>query len=195
MMIERPPSELPKGLSALGRCAISTLGMIARRRLHEPTTNVGRRVGWADGTASTVYRETVAEGPPTATPTTLVVSFRLRRVRSGWLHALFRFESELNTVLFAGFPGFVSKLWFANDERGVYRGLYDWRDPASAEAYIRALWWALLVVSERDSIHYAVLPGIQRDELLRDPTLADAVTRDEPAAWWRIRAYGATDRV
>jgi hypothetical protein len=53
----------------------------------------------------------------------------------------------------------------------------------------------LLVVSERDSIHYAVLPGIQRDELLRDPTLADAVTRDEPAAWWRIRAYGATDRV
>jgi hypothetical protein len=142
-----------------------------------------------------VYRETIAEGPPTATPTTLVVSFRLRRVRSGWLHALFRFESELNTVLFAGFPGFVSKLWFANDERGVYRGLYDWRDPASAEAYIRALWWALLVVSERDSIHYAVLPGIQRDELLRDPTLADAVTRDEPAAWWRIRAYGATDRV
>jgi hypothetical protein len=142
-----------------------------------------------------VYGETVAEAPPTATPTTLVVSFRLRRVRSGWLHALFRFESELNTVLFAGFPGFVSKLWFANDERGVYRGLYDWRDPASAEAYIRALWWALLVVSERDSIHYAVLPGIQRDELLRDPTLADAVTRDEPAAWWRIRAYGATDRV
>jgi hypothetical protein len=71
----------------------------------------------------------------------------------------------------------------------------DWRDPSSAEAYVRALWWALLVVSERDSIHYAVLPGIQRDELLRDPTLADAVTRDEPAAWWRIRAYGATDRV
>ncbi len=190
-MIERPPLELRKGLGALGRCAIRTVGMISRRRLHEPTMNVGRRVEWADGTASTVYRETVAQGPATATPTTLVVSFRLRRVRSGWLHALFRFESELNTMLFAGFPGFLSKLWFANDERGVYRGLYDWRDPASAEAYVRALWWALLAVSERDSIHYAALPGLRRDELLRDPSLADAIAPDEPTAWWRVKGYGA----
>ena len=185
-MIERPPFELGKGLVELGRCAIRTVGMITRRHLHEPTRNVGRRVEWADGTKSTIYRETVAEGPATATPTTLVVSFRLRWVRSGWLHELFRFESELNTVLFAGFPGFVSKLWFANDEVGVYRGLYDWCDPVSAEAYVRALWWALLVVSERDSIHYAVLPGIRRDELLRDPSLADAIEPDEPAAWWRV---------
>ena len=50
------------------------------------------------------------------------VSFRLRRVRSERLHRLFRLESELNTILFAGFPGFVSKLWFVNDERGVYQG-------------------------------------------------------------------------
>jgi hypothetical protein len=29
---------------------------------------------------------------------------------------VFRAESILNTPLFAGFPGFVSKLWLAHDE-------------------------------------------------------------------------------
>jgi hypothetical protein len=183
-MIEQPPLRMSEGLGALGRCAVRTAELIATRRLHEPRTNLGRRVRWADGSTSTVYRETVADVTPTDTPTTLVVSFRLRRVRSDRLHRLFRLESELNTILFAGFPGFVSKLWFANDEHGVYRGLYDWRDPASAEAYVRALWWALIVVSERSSIHYAVLPEIRRDDLLKVPDLADDVAPDELTAWW-----------
>jgi hypothetical protein len=75
--------------------------------LHEPRTNVGRRVRWSDGSTTVVYRETVSDVTPTETPTTLVVSFRLRGVRSERLHRLFRLESELNTILFAGFPGFV----------------------------------------------------------------------------------------
>jgi len=184
-VIEQTPLRMGEGLRALGRCAVRTAMMIATRRLHEPRRNVGRRVRWADGTRSVVYRETVADGAPTHTPTTLVVSFRLRGVRSDRIHRLFRLESELNTVLFAGFPGFISKLWFGNDERGVYRGLYDWRDPASAERYVRALWWALIVVSERSSIHYAVLPGVRRDDLLKVPHLADDLARNEPAAWWQ----------
>jgi hypothetical protein len=94
-------------------------------------------------------------------------------------------------TLFAGFPGFVSKLWFANDERGVYRGLHNWRDPASAEAYVRSLWWALIVVSKRASIHYAVLPGIRWDDLLKVPHLADDVAVDEPTAWWPPDPLGA----
>jgi len=184
-VIERPPLPMWEGIGALGRCAVRTAELIATGRLHEPRSNVGRRVGWADGTRSAVYRETVADVAPSHTPTTLVVSFRLRAVRSDRLHRLFRLESELNTILFAGFPGFVSKLWFANDERGVYRGLYDWRDPASAEQYVRALWWALIVVSERSSIHYAVLPGIRRDDLLKVPHLVDDLAGSESAAWWR----------
>jgi membrane protein len=58
-----------------------------------------------------VYRETVIDRPPALLPAVLVVSFRLRHVNRGWAHSLFRPESELNTVLFAGFPGLVSKLW------------------------------------------------------------------------------------
>jgi hypothetical protein len=183
-MIERPPLHVWAGVRGLARCAVRTVVVIAAGRIHEPRANVGIRVRWADGTTSTVYRETVANVRPTDTPTTLVVSFRLRGVRSATLHRLFRLESELNTILFAGFPGFVSKLWFANDERGIYRGLYDWRDPASAEAYVRALWWALIVVSERSSIHYAVLPGIRRDDLLKAPHLVHDIAADEPWAWW-----------
>src|SRR5512132_2991612 len=189
-MIEQPPVGIWESIRALGRCALHTAELIAKGRIHEPGTNVGRRVRWADGTTSPVYRETVADVTPSVTPTTLVVSFRLRRVRGDRLHRLFRLESELNTILFAGFPGFVSKLWFANDERGVYRGLYDWRDPVSAEAYVRALWWALMVVSERTSIHYAVLPGIRRDDLLDAPHLADEVAPRELNAWWRADLIG-----
>src|SRR5262245_45796041 len=79
--------------------------------------------------------------------------FRLRWVH-GRGHRLFRLESLLNTPLFVGFPGFVSKLWLAHDENRVYRGLYEWDGPDLAEAYVRALWWALIVVSERDSIRH-----------------------------------------
>jgi hypothetical protein len=45
----------------------------------------------------------------TVGPRVLVVEFRLRAVR-GRGHAVFRRESLLNTPLFAGFPGFCSKL-------------------------------------------------------------------------------------
>lgn len=169
------------GLRELGRCALRTAALIGRRELHQPAGALGRRVRWADGTTSAVYRETVADHVAQR-PCTLVVRFRLRGVRRPIFHALFRLESELNTVLFAGFPGFVSKLWFARDERGVYRGLYEWDDPAKAEAYVKALWWALMVVSERSSIEAVVLPDVQRAELLAD---TDLTTGDDPVDWWR----------
>jgi len=41
-------------------------------------------------------------------------------------------------------------------------------------------------VSVPESIHYAVLPGLGRDELLQDPHLADAVELGERDAWWRV---------
>lgn len=161
------------GMDALGRCIGRTATMIFHERLHEPRNNVGREIRWADGTTSTVYRETTDDHEPIE-PCTLLVRFRLRGVRRPVWHTLFRFVSELNTVLFAGFPGFVSKLWCAADENGVYRGVYDWDGVAAAHAYVRALWWALMVVSVRSSIEYVVLPGVRRDELLRNPTLADS---------------------
>ena len=126
------------------------------------------RLRFADGTSARVYRETVVDRGPTEDPCVLVVEFRLRAVR-GRGHAAFRWESLLNTPLFAGFPGFVSKLWLAHDERGRYRGLYEWDGPRLAENYARALWRVLALVSVPGSIHYVVLPGLRRDELLDRP--------------------------
>jgi hypothetical protein len=141
------------------------------------------RLRFADGTSARVYRETVVDRDETRDPCVLVVGFRLRAVR-GWGHAAFRAESLLNTPLFAGFPGLVSKLWLADDERGRYRGLYEWDDPRQAEAYARALWRVLALVSVPGSIHYVVLPGLRRDELLARPQILAGAAADA-AAWWR----------
>jgi hypothetical protein len=159
-------------MAALARCAERTATLLLDGRLHQPHANVGRQVRWADGTTSVVYRETTADRVASE-PCTLVVRFRLRGVRHRFWHIAFRFESELNTVLFAGFPGFVSKLWFAADEHGVYRGVYDWDGVEHAHAYVRALWWALMVVSVRSSIEHVVVPGVRRDQVLADPAIAD----------------------
>jgi hypothetical protein len=130
-----------------------------------------------------VYRETVVGRGATEDPCVLVVEFRLRLVR-GRAHAAFRSESLLNTPLFVGFPGFVSKLWLAHDERGRYRGVYEWDGPQRAGHYARALWRVLALVSVPGSIHYMILPGLARDELLARPQ-ALAWTAADRAAWWR----------
>lgn len=101
-----------------------------------------------------------------------------RGVPAAWVrgrgHALFRAESLLNTPLFAGFPGFVSKLWMAHDENGVYRGFYQWNGAERADAYVRALWWVLALVSDRSSIRSHHIPTSAR-QLGRTP--ADRVQR------------------
>ena len=180
--------RLPFGqaMAALGRCFGRTCRLLSRQKVHVPRDMVGRRLRFADGTSSVVYRETVVDRGGPADPCVLVVSFRLRWVR-GWGHRLFRLESLLNTPLFVGFPGFVSKLWLADDENGVYRGLYEWDGPDSAEAYVRALWWALIVVSERDSIRHQVVPGMRRDSVLVRPELLGGRTRAE---WWNLVSAG-----
>jgi len=171
-------------LWALTGCVASTARLLWRRRVHLPTEQVGRRLRFADGTSARVYRETVVARDATQDPCVLVVEFRLRAVR-GWAHAAFRWESLLNTPLFVGFPGFVSKLWLANDERGRYRGLYEWDGPRRADHYARALWRVLALVSVPGSIHHVVLPGLRRDELLARPQVLAGAGATDTAAWWR----------
>lgn len=181
---EERPLRLRFAIRALLACSWHTTALIVRRRLHQPVSNVGRRIRFADGTTAEVYRETVIDRRSLQRPAVLVVCFRLRGIRAGWQHALFRMESELNTVLFAGFPGLVSKLWLRHDQNHLYRGLYQWDDPVLAVAYVRALWWVLALVSEPGSIHYAVLPGLDRDKVIADPSLVDTLEA-APGGWWR----------
>lgn len=177
---ERPPLVYPAALRALIGCIASTARLLWQRRVHLPAGHVGMRLRFADGTSARVYRETIVDRGDTHDPCVLLVEFRLRAVH-GWGHAAFRMESLLNTPLFVGFPGFVSKLWLADDERGRYRGLYEWDGPRRADAYARALWRVLALVSVPGSIHYVVLPGLRRDAVLEQPQLLGG---DD--AWWRL---------
>lgn len=182
----RGPLPAATAWRGVARCMAVSLRMLVRGEVRWPATNVGRTVVFADGSAARVYRETTTTGRPPLDPCFLVVSFRLRGVR-GWGHRAFRAESILNTPLFVGFPGFVSKLWLAHDHLGTYRGLYEWDGADAAESYARSLWRVLALVSEPGSIDYRVLPGLHRDEVVTHPEVLSRRAGDEAEgdAWWR----------
>lgn len=185
LIADRRPLPFPRAFRSLAACVASTCRLMVRHRISQPTVHVGDVLCFSDGSCGRVYRETVVQGAATDNPAVLVVEFRLRGVR-GWGHNLFRAESLLNTPLFVGFPGFVSKLWVAHDEHNVYRGVYEWNDGTLADAYARALWWVLALVSTRGSIHYVVLPGLRRDDALATPSVMTRDDGDAAADWWRI---------
>jgi hypothetical protein len=187
VLAEQPPVACAAALVAVTRCAAKTVLLLKQGRIHLPREHVGMRMRFGDGTLAHVYRETIVDSGVTRDPCVLVVEFKLRAVR-GRGHTAFRWESLLNTPLFVGFPGFVSKLWLAHDERSRYRGLYEWDGSHRAVAYARALWRVLALVSVPGSIHYIVLPGLRRDELLSRQSLAG--TETDALDWWRPVAVG-----
>ncbi|GAC52347.1 hypothetical protein [Gordonia amicalis] len=175
------PAPWPRALIAFGRCFAEVVRSLIGRRLHQPLPNLGRVVAFADGTTATVYRETRRDNHPVTEPVCLVVCFRLRWVDGNRLaHRVFRVESVCNTILFAGFDGFVSKLWMTADGDNRYRGIYDWDGYDSAVDYVSALWWPLMVVAEQDSIHYHVVGDRTRDSLL-----AGGGPVPDQREWWR----------
>ena len=177
----------------LARSVAAATGAIARGRIHQPTERIGHRLAFADGTTARVYRETTVDVAP-VDPTVLLVAFRLRRVRDPRWHAAFRRESWLNTILFVGFPGFVSKLWCAHDERHVYRGVYQWDGEQRAEEYVASLRHVLALVSDPRSIDHVVLPSLCTDDLLAGRVLSPPVpSRPQDQHWWRLTGV-AVDR-
>jgi hypothetical protein len=188
-----PQTPLPAGTAWWGvaRCAAGCVRLLAQRRLHLPREHVGQQLHFADGTTGRVYRETRVDRAAPQDPCVLVVEFRLRLVRGRWGHALFRAGSLLNTPLFVGFPGLASKLWVAADEHGVYRGLYEWDGAEQAETYARSLWRVLALVSVPGSIHYRVVPGLRRAQVLADPAVLEAAgTQTGGTEWWRLVGVG-----
>jgi hypothetical protein len=179
------PDPLPRPVAAraVARCAVETARLLAHRRIRQPRTNVGRVLAFADGTHARVYRDTTVVDAPPDDRCTLIVHFTLRWVR-GAGHRAFRIESELNTPLFVGFPGFVSKLWCTHDANDAYRGVYEWSGPDRAERYARCLWRVLELVSVPRSVDFVVV-RLRRDDVLADPRVLDATWPDEADAWWR----------
>ncbi|MFG1912352.1 hypothetical protein [Kribbella sp. NPDC048928] len=185
-MSEQTPLPKIAAFAAVARSIATTARLLMQRRIHHRQEHLGNYLRFADGTKSRVYRETVVDRAAVTDPCVLVVAFRLYGVH-GRGHAFFRWESLVNTPLFVGFPGFVSKLWLANDAYGVYRGVYEWDGPDAAKAYARALWRVLELVSVPGSIRYHVVPSLHRDQLLADPPTLPA----DNETWWRPVARAA----
>jgi hypothetical protein len=177
----------PAGAFAASVVAVGRL--VATRRLRHPRRHAGLRLRFADGTTGRTYRETVRLCGAATRPSLLVVQFRLRLLGTNrLLHALFRIESVANTVLFAGFPGFRSKLWLAGDGTPTYRGVYDWDDPDQAAAYAEALCALLRPLCTPGSVRYHVVPGVQRDEAIRHPGRLGPEPVPPAERWWRLQA-------
>jgi hypothetical protein len=141
---------------------------------------VGRRIVFADGSVFRVFRETVSAAP-CSDPSVLVVRFQLRLLgRSRLGHALFRGESLANTPLFAGFPGFRTKLWLTDERTGEYRGLYDWAGAGAAESYATTLVALLRPVCVPRSVGFHVEPDATRDRYLQAATIGAGHVGD----WW-----------
>lgn len=185
MSSDSGPAPRAEAWRAVARCTGRGLLLLVKGKVHLPKDNVGLILQFADGSATRVYRETTVDGRMPAEPCILVVAFKLR-VEQERMHRLFEAESVLNTPLFVGFPGFVSKLWCAHDNRGVYRGLYEWDGAAKARAYAAALWRVLELVSVPGSISYKVLSGLQRNEVLANPARMQEGQPESSQAWWRL---------
>jgi hypothetical protein len=183
-------ADTPVGLRRLAqvvlielRCALRTVSLLAAGRLKLPTAQVGRMVRFADGSASTVYRETVLVGGAATSDVVLAVEFRLRLVGTNrLLHTLFRVESMLNTLLFAGHAGFRTKLWMTDLDTGVYRGIYEWSGHAAAIDYLSVLRVVLLPWVQRGSFGCRVMAAPSRAPYLAGSMVPPG---EEGDRWWR----------
>ncbi len=188
--LEHPPDvaknhqdPLPYGVAARAeaRCAVRTAVLLAQRRIHQPSQHVGLGLRFADGTSARVYRETVVDGAWRRIPASSWSSSGCGSCAAGDTPSSAGRACSTPRCSWA-IPGFVSKLWLAHDQHGVYRGLYEWDGAERAEHYARCLWRVLALGSVPGSIHYRVVPGLRRDEVLAAPHLLAAVARGGPGS-------------
>lgn len=178
-----PPKSWYSVVFVETRCVLRTVGMLARKSIWMPVSNVGRVVIFADGTRSEVYRETRVRPGQSNDLVLLAVRFRLRLIGASrvW-HFLFRVESLLNTFLFAAHRGFQTKLWLRDRTTAYYRGIYEWQGRAAAVEYLETLRVVLAPWVQTGSFAYEVIEGVSRDDYLHGfQPPAKSSARD----WWR----------
>jgi hypothetical protein len=153
---------------------------VAQRRLTSPKKWVGIGLRFEDGTSPFIFRETALREARTEDPAVLVIQFRVAVLGSSqYLHAAFRRECALHTPLFAGFPGFRSKLW-ADD---VNTGVYEWQSASLATQYAQRMVGLLAPFSNPGTARYHVIEHLRRNDFLSDRGAA----RDSSASgWWQL---------
>lgn len=177
-------SDRLAALRDYGGCAGRWVRMAAHHRLQRPHDLVGSTVKFVDGSTSRIFRETCVADAVTAEPVLLVIRFRLAFLGDvGALHTGFRHECLIHTPLFAGFPGFRSKLWLEDVDARTYRGIYQWDGDDAAAAYAGRMVALLAPFSNRGTARWHIAPGLLRSAYLADPAATDGGADD---AWWRL---------
>src|SRR5205807_4823333 len=123
-----PMAETPTVVGDAFRCAARVGRLLVGRRLHLRRARIGMRASLPDERTYVVFRESCCDAPPPRQPVTVAVWFHLRAIPPGARVRRWLFERLciLNTVLFAGFEGFLVKLWMVNPNTSDYAGLYAW---------------------------------------------------------------------
>lgn len=135
----RPATDDDRVLRPAMHCVVRVARLLAGRELHLHRGRIGESVELPDGRRFVIYRESSSSEPCEGDPVRLAMWFRLKGVPPGARVRAFLFEREsiLNTVLYAGFEGYRTKLWTVNHETNEYAGFYNWRDREAAERYVR----------------------------------------------------------
>ncbi len=123
-----------------------------------------------DGRTYVVFRESARDAPTPRYPITLAVWFHLRAIPPGARLRRWLFERlcVVNTILFAGFDGFLVKLWMVNRDTSDYAGLYVWESADKADRYGRYITAILRPLSQPATVGYEILPqGALNDSLER----------------------------
>ena len=161
-------SEASALLRDAARCAVRTLRLLAGRRLHLGTARVGARLALPDGHTYVVFRESTCDAPVGGCPVTLAVWFRLRSIPPGARVRRWLFERLCiaNTLLFAGFDGYLVKLWMVDPVTSEYAGLYSWASSGEAERYGSYITAVLRPISQPGSVGFRVVTESTLDEYL-----------------------------
>jgi hypothetical protein len=165
------------------RLAAHCLGRVAtllwRGQLHLHLERIGDTVETDDGRPFVIYRdsssgETGPGAPDDGALLAVTMWFRLRWVPPGARVRAFLFEREsiLNTLLYAGFEGYRTKLWTADHRTNDYAGFYTWGGREEAERYLAYAMTMLRPLSVPGTlggaIHEGPLPAwAERSEALR----------------------------
>ncbi len=185
-MVAHPDDSSVRIASAAARSFLKFWRLLFSGRIYQPREHLGGLLNFADGSCAHVFREIRVDHPPSREPVLLVVEFRLRFIH-GRAHRLFERMSTVLTPLFAGIPGFVSKLWLAHDENEVYRAIYEWDGADSAGEYARMLRRVLSMASQPGSVCYQILPGTTRAQYVAgSEELVEDIDPINLESWWRV---------
>jgi hypothetical protein len=162
----------------MARCAVETLELGVKGRLHIRRPPVVDRARLPDGRWFEVFRQTTCDHDGESEILTLAVWFHLRAIPSGarvrrWL---FERESILNTILYAGFAGYRTKLWMVDPVSCDYAGLYEWDGADAAERYGRYITAVLRPLSGPGSVGFETVEGTPLLEYLSTTGPADPGT-------------------